>query len=118
MITTKDIRNWQVDINDPAAIVEGIDDIRQCIHIILTTVPGSDPLRPEFGSNVYKYLDQPLPVAKPQIIYAVTEAVGRWEKRLEVTKCNIIRRTVDRTTITIEGIVVASADQVTITTTL
>lgn len=61
MIAPNDTRNWQVSMDDPAAIVEGVDDIVQSINIILTTIPGSDPLRPEFGSNVYQYLDKPLP---------------------------------------------------------
>lgn len=113
----KDIHNWQISITDPAAIVEGIEDITQCIYTILTTIPGSDPLRPSFGSDVYRYLDKPHTGAKAQIIYAATVAIGRWEKRLEVTRCNVTR-TETRTVITIEGAIVASAEAVTITTTI
>ena len=66
-------------MEDPAKIVEGVDDIVQSINIILTTIPGSDPLRPEFGSNVYQYLDKPLPSVMGKIIYEATTAIGRWE---------------------------------------
>ena len=52
MIAPNDTRNWQVSMDDPAAIVEGVDDIVQSINIILPPIPGSDPLRPGFGSNV------------------------------------------------------------------
>lgn len=45
MIAPNDARNWQVSMEDPAKIVEGVDDIVQSINIILTTIPGSDPLR-------------------------------------------------------------------------
>ena len=114
MANVKDTRNWQVSITDPSAIVEGIDDIAQCVYIILTTIPGSDPLRPTFGSDIYKYLDRPLETVKAKIIYAATEAVNRWEKRLEITGGKI-SRDASRTTITLEGIIVASAEQVTIT---
>ena len=86
MIAPNDARNWQVSMEDPAKIVEGVDDIVQSINIILTTIPGSDPLRPEFGSNVYQYLDKPLPSVMGKIIYEATTAIGRWEKRLEVTR--------------------------------
>ena len=79
MIAPNDTRNWQVSMDDPAAIVEGVDDIVQSINIILTTIPGSDPLRPEFGSNVYQYLDKPLPSVLGKIIYEATTAIGRWE---------------------------------------
>lgn len=117
MTKKNDTRNWQVSIDNPLAIVEGIDDITQCIYIILTTVPGSDPLRPTFGSNVYRYMDKPLESVRAQIISAVTEAVGRWEKRIEVTGCTVIRDA-SRTRITIVGTIVASSEQVTITSTI
>lgn len=114
MNTVKDTRNWQVSIDDPAAIVEGIDDIMQCVYIVLTTIPGSDPLRPEFGSNIYQYLDKPLEVVKAKIIYAATTAIERWEKRLQVTRCTVSRNADGRTVINIKGTVVASANQVTV----
>jgi phage baseplate assembly protein W len=41
-------------------IVQGIDHINQCIQILLQTRPGADPLRPEFGCDVFGKLDQPL----------------------------------------------------------
>ena len=91
MIAPNDTRNWQVSMDDPAAIVEGVDDIVQSINIILTTIPGSDPLRPEFGSNVYQYLDKPLPSVLGKIIYEATTAIGRWEKRLDVTRISASR---------------------------
>ena len=103
-------------MEDPAKIVEGVDDIVQSINIILTTIPGSDPLRPEFGSNVYQYLDKPLPSVMGKIIYEATTAIGRWEKRLEVTRITASRNDAVHTVFTIEGTMVGSAEQITITT--
>lgn len=114
----KDTRNWQVSIKDPAAIVEGGEDIAQCVYIILTTIPGSDPLRPSFGSNVFQYLDKPLTEVKSNIIYAATTAIERWEKRIEVTSCTVSRNDDNRYIIKIEGTVVASANQLVITSTI
>lgn len=111
MIAPNDTRNWQVSMDDPAAIVEGVDDI---VH--LTTIPGSDPLRPEFGSNVYQYLDKPLPSVLGKIIYEATTAIGRWEKRLDVTRISASRNDAAHTVFKIEGTVVGSAEQITITT--
>lgn len=116
MIAPNDTRNWQVSMDDPAAIVEGVDDIVQSINIILTTIPGSDPLRPEFGSNVYQYLDKPLPSVLGKIIYEATTAIGRWEKRLDVTRISASRNDAAHTVFKIEGTVVGSAEQITITT--
>ena len=103
-----------MSLTNPLEIVEGVDDITQCVYIILTTIPGSDPLRPTFGSDVYKYLDKPLEMVRAQIIHAVTEAVYRWEKRIEVTGCNV-SRDASKTTITVVGNIIASAEQITIT---
>lgn len=117
-MTPTDIRNWQVDINNPLAIVEGAKDIMQCIYVILTTIPGSDPLRPTFGSNVYQYIDMPVNVAQPRLIYEATEAIKRWEKRVEVTRCTLQTNTENRRTLMVEATVIASAQQITIPITL
>ncbi|MCC7753101.1 baseplate protein, partial [Escherichia coli] len=44
---------WQPTLQAPGEIVRGLDDIRQAIQIILRTPRGSDPHRPEFGSNLH-----------------------------------------------------------------
>ena len=110
--------NWQVSLADPLAIVEGIEDIAQCVYTILSTIPGSDPLRPEFGSGLYQYLDKPLAEVRAKIVYAATEAIERWEPRLEVTRCIVSRTDSTHTIIKIEGKVVGSANQITVATTL
>ncbi|MDF0764122.1 baseplate protein, partial [Escherichia coli] len=43
---------WQPALQAPGEIVRGLDDIRQAIQSILRTPRGSDPHRPEFGSNL------------------------------------------------------------------
>jgi hypothetical protein len=66
--------------------VEGIDDIRQAIAIILRTPQGSDPLRPDFGNRVWMYLDYPIDRARPHIVRETVEAIRRWEPRVKVTR--------------------------------
>lgn len=111
---TADPRNWQININDPATIVEGADDIAQCIYIIMNTVPGSDPLRPTFGSNIYKHLDRPINEVQPMLIYDATTAIEQWEKRITVNKCTIAQNGADGRSLNIEATVVASAAQITL----
>lgn len=108
-------RNWQVSMTDALKRVEGAEDIAQCVYIILTTVPGSDPLRPDFGSFVYQYLDRPMSEAQPMLIYEATTALARWEKRIEVKKCKLAAAGVDKRTIEITAEVIRSAAQITIT---
>ena len=49
--------DWQYKLNTIGSVAEGVDDINQCIAIILTTRKGSVPLRPTFGSEIYKYVE-------------------------------------------------------------
>src|ERR1700722_16301764 len=65
-------------------VVQGLADVNQCIQIILTTPRGSDPLKPTFGADVWRYIDAPINAAIPAIVREVTEAVTRWEPRVKV----------------------------------
>jgi phage baseplate assembly protein W len=65
-------------------VVQGVHDVNQCLQIILTTPKGSDPLRPTFGADVWRYIDAPMNAAIPAIVREVTEAILRWEPRVTV----------------------------------
>lgn len=81
-ITSKD---WSLSLAGQGQIAEGVADISQCILIIVTTVKGSDPLRPEFGADIRPYLDQPASKV-PAMIRAITQAIEIWETRVQVTR--------------------------------
>lgn len=76
--------DWQFKQNSIGEVAEGVDDINQCISIILTTRKGSIPHRPTFGSNIYKYIDFPVNEAKPNIIRETIDAINLWETRIKV----------------------------------
>ncbi|HSA05862.1 MAG TPA: GPW/gp25 family protein [Candidatus Gastranaerophilales bacterium] len=86
MTTLKDIKyaDWQPELNKIGSVVEGIDDINQCIAIILTTRKGSVPHRPEFGCDIWKFIDNPVNIAIPNIIREATDAINQWETRIEI----------------------------------
>lgn len=86
MIRLDDIRSvdWQPKLGEIGAVVENISDINQCIRIILTTPKGSDPHRPEFGSDIWKYIDYPVNEAIPNIIRDAIDAINAWEPRVEI----------------------------------
>jgi hypothetical protein len=69
--------------------VEDIEDIRQSIRIILETPQGSDPLRPEFGSNIYQYIDRPIDRARPHLVREAVRAIRRWEPRVTVVRVQV-----------------------------
>jgi len=78
--------NWQLSITTGGEVAEGIDDIRQCIRIILTTRKSSDPLRPLFGSDIYKHIDKPVDVAAALISAEILDAINKWETRIVIKK--------------------------------
>jgi len=74
--------NWQFSLIAGGEVAEGIEDVRQCIQIILTTRKGSDPLRPLFGSDIYKHIDRPVDVAAALISAEILDAINKWEARV------------------------------------
>jgi len=86
MANLNDIKyaDWQPKLSQIGEVSEGIDDINQCIAIILTTQKGSVPHRPEFGSDIYKYIDYPIDAAIPNIIREAIDAIKRWETRIDI----------------------------------
>ena len=67
-------------------IVQGFDDIEQCIFNILSTRKGTDVTRPEFGSNHFDYLDTPEDIFVPNAVREVVLAIQTWEKRAIIDK--------------------------------
>jgi phage baseplate assembly protein W len=84
-IKTITSKNWQPKLGAIGEVVENIDDINQCIEIIITTPKGSDPHRPEFGSNIHEYIDYPVNEAIPNIIREAIDAILMWEPRVTVS---------------------------------
>lgn len=76
--------DWQPKINSFFEVVQGADDINQCIAIILLTRKGSVPHRPTFGSDIYKYIDYPIKEAIPNIVREATDAIITWETRINI----------------------------------
>lgn len=66
--------HWQPALGGDG-VVENLDDINQAIRVILRTPKGSDPLRPEFGSNLHLYLDYPVNRARPHVVRESIEAI-------------------------------------------
>uniref|UniRef100_A0A7C4AJ99 Baseplate protein n=1 Tax=Thermodesulfovibrio aggregans TaxID=86166 RepID=A0A7C4AJ99_9BACT len=76
--------DWQPKLGDIGEVVEDISDVNQCIRIILSTPKGSDPHRPEFGADIWKYIDSPVNEAIPNIIREAIDAINTWEPRVRI----------------------------------
>ena len=63
------------------------ENIRQSITIIIGTRPGERQMLPEFGCRIHDLLFTPNTRATAATIsHHVTEALRRWERRIEVQK--------------------------------
>lgn len=92
-ITLSEIRSadWSLkldSVGQPGSgigdVVMGVDDVDQCIAIILTTPKGSDVLRPTFGTDLWRYIDAPINQAGPAVVREVTQSITQWEPRVKV----------------------------------
>jgi uncharacterized protein len=63
-------------------VVQGIADINQCIAIVPSTPKGSDPLRPTFVCDLWRWIDAPVTVA-PNLVREIVEAITKLEPESE-----------------------------------
>lgn len=77
---------WGISLNEIGAVVEGNDDINQCIAIIVRTIKGTDPFRPNFGCDILRYLDLTKRLAAPGLAKEIGDAIKLWEPRIEVKR--------------------------------
>jgi phage baseplate assembly protein W len=83
-ITLADITSadWSLALGAIGDVVQGIADVEQCLGIIVTTPRGSDPIRPTFGADIWRFIDFPISRALPAIVSELTSAITVWEPRV------------------------------------
>lgn len=85
-LTSINARNWQLALGQPGDVVSDLDDISQCIRVILTTPKRTDPLRPEFACDLWPYIDRPIDQAIPHIVREAWDAIETWEPRVQLIR--------------------------------
>jgi uncharacterized protein len=90
-ITLADIKSadWSLALGAIDEVVQGIADVEQCLGIIVTTPRGSDPLRPTFGADIWRYIDFPISLALPSIVSELTSAITIWEPRVNLVSVTV-----------------------------
>ena len=90
-ITLTDITSadWSLALGAIGDVVQGIGDVEQCLGIIVTTPRGSDPLRPTFGADIWRYIDFPINLALPAIVSELTTAITTWEPRVNLVSVSV-----------------------------
>jgi phage baseplate assembly protein W len=82
-------RGWafplRTDANGGIALVSREREIAEAIRVIVSTVPGERPMRPDFGCRIHDFVFSPTDGATAAAISAeVTNALTRWEHRIDV----------------------------------
>ena len=107
---------WTFDANTPGAIVQGLESIKQCVLLILTTQKGTDPMRPDFGCGVYDYLDMPLSFAVPRMVKEISLALSKYEPRIgQVTVNQVVNTSAVTFTVSYQVLNTKSTDQLNVT---
>ena len=76
---------WALSLTSSREVVQGIAAIRQQIWIALGTSKGSDPLRPFFGTDIYKMVDMPPGIASPNIKKEIIDSIALWVPAVKIT---------------------------------
>ena len=82
--------DWSMRLGASGELVEDIQDIHQCIRIIVRTPKGSDPLRPLFGCDAWLWQDAPIDVALPHVVRDVYAALQAWEPRAALVGVQLV----------------------------
>jgi phage baseplate assembly protein W len=82
-----------VDITGSVMKEAGVYDIEMSIKRILTTRLGERVMLPTYGSNLWKYLFEPLtPMNKDRIKSCVINSLALWEPRIQLTQFGVFEK--------------------------
>jgi uncharacterized protein len=66
------------------------ESVRQSLRVILSTRVSEQLMHPEFGAGLTDFLGQPDTITTRRRLYdRVTEAIGRWEPRVELDRVDV-----------------------------
>jgi uncharacterized protein len=66
------------------------DSVRQLVRVILSTRPGEQLMRPDFGGGLDSLLHEPNTLAtRRRIRDLVQESLGRWERRMLLDRVEV-----------------------------
>lgn len=85
--------------------LSGVAHLKQSIEDILTTPVSSRRMRPEYGSNLRRYVDLPVNEGWKSAVQAeVARALGRWEPRLKLERVRVVAVVGGQITLSLSGI--------------
>lgn len=82
---------WEPALGQLGAYVTDLDEVHQALCILLLTPTGYDPLRPEFGVGIQKWVDRPIQRIIGRASSEIMRAIARWEPRAEPLELNLFQ---------------------------
>jgi phage baseplate assembly protein W len=88
-------RGWafplRTDSNGGIALVAREREIAEAIRVIVSTVPGERPMRPEFGCRIHDFVFSSADSATAASISSeVTRSLTMWEHRINVEQVDVL----------------------------
>lgn len=84
--------------------ISGLAHLRQSIEDILSTPLGSRRMRPEYGSQLRRYVDLPVNEGWKSAVQAeVARALGRWEPRIQLERVRVVSVVGGQVTLALSG---------------
>ena len=88
-------RGWafpiRTDANGGIALVSREREVAEAIRVIVSTVPGERPMRPDFGCRIQDFVFSPADSATADAISEeVTRALTMWEHRIDVGAVDVL----------------------------
>ena len=80
----------RLDATGGVALVTRERDLERAMRLVLGTVPGERPMRPEFGCRIHERVFGPVNASTAgRIADDVREALDRWEPRIDVEDVSV-----------------------------
>jgi phage baseplate assembly protein W len=93
----------RIDLDGRMAFSSGAENVRESIRIILSTDRQERIMLPQFGGGLTRYLFEPNTPATHRLIQErITQALGRWEPRIDVEGVRVVADAADPRAATID----------------
>lgn len=64
--------------------IQGIDEVNQCIQLLIATIPGERVMRPEYGCRLYSRIWDNLDSVASEGLKDIRDAIDNYEPRIDL----------------------------------
>lgn len=82
---------WPID--NKFSPMKGIDEVLQCLQILIATIPGERIMRPDYGCNLYTRIWENIDTVASEGLQDIRVAIETFEPRVDLVR---LSSTIDR----------------------